>query len=130
MNVSAHVSEHHIARSALEVELRSQTFDLLVPCSAARAHRRIGWNRDVVIDRNIAHVHIINVDAVAALPNGWILLEFTDIALASSLEPPVTHVNLPVHRHSSCRTAADSNVPRTHAHLEINRPANLKCSLE
>src|SRR2546427_1851884 len=95
-----------------------------------RAHRSIGWNCDVVIDRNIAQVHIINVDAVAALPNGWILLEFTDIALPISFEPPVAHMNLPVHRHSSCRTAADSNVPRTREHLEINRPANLKCSLE
>src|SRR5438094_772728 len=98
-------------RSKIERSL-FRKLKLNVARSAARAHRRVGWNRDVVIDRNIAQVHIINVDAVAALPNGWILLQVTDIASPISLKPAVTDVNLLVYRHSSCRTAVDSNVPR------------------
>src|SRR5947209_20551180 len=84
--------------------------DNLVTRAAARANGGIGGNRDLVIDGNVAVIHIIDVDAVAALAKWRVLFNGMHVLFATSAEPAIAHKDLSANEYRSGGSRAHRDV--------------------
>src|SRR5579864_67601 len=93
-DLSGKISQPQITRSALQIGISVRALDRLIARSAARAHRRIRWHGDLVVHRDIAHVHVVDMNSVSFLAQWRVLLNFADVALPPSEQPAVANVDL------------------------------------
>src|ERR1022692_1928362 len=84
----------YIARPRLRVHIAACAFNDLISRAAARANGRIRGHTDLVIYRNVAHVHVVNVNAVALLPDRRMLLDLVDVGVPVATQPVVANVDL------------------------------------
>src|SRR5579864_1649657 len=129
-NLSRQASQLQISRSALEVGITVNALDDLIPRSAVRTQSRIGGNGDVVVHRNVAFVHVIDVDVVAFLAEGRVLLDLADVGLTPSEEPAVADKDLSPNHNRAGRPGAHGDVARACEHFQIRRAADRECLLE
>src|SRR5258708_37344105 len=88
------------------------------------SYRGVGRRGYLVVHGNVALVHIVDVDAVAFLPQGRMLLNLVNIALAIAHEPVVADINLAANDDRARAAAAYRNVAGAGLNIEIYRAAN------
>src|ERR1039457_2409965 len=93
-NLAGQFRELHVARPGLRVHIAACAFNDLISRAAARANGRIRGHTDLVIYRNVAHVHVVNVNAVALLPDRRMLLDLVDVGVPVATQPVVANVDL------------------------------------
>ena len=100
-NLAGQVRQLHIARSGLRVDVAVRAFNYLISRAAAGADGGIGGHTDLVIDRDVAQVHIIDVNAVAILADRRMLLDLVDVGVAVAHQPVVADIDLSADHHRS-----------------------------
>src|SRR3989442_10167380 len=107
-----------------------QSFEPLIARTGSCAHCGFGGSGDLVIDRDIVDVYVINSNAVAALPQGWVFLQLFHFGFLSAVEPAVAHVDSPNDGYSSSCSATYRDISRMGECFQIDRAADLKRTLK
>ena len=100
--------------------------DNLVTRAAAGANGGIGGNRDLVIDGNVAVIHIIDVDAVAALAKWRVLFNGMHVLFATSAEPAIAHKDLAANEYRSGGSRAHRDVAGMREHFQVDGTVDLQ----
>src|SRR5438045_6527664 len=118
-------AELHIARSSLDVHVAMRALNDLVTRAAAGANGGIGRNRDLVIDGNIAVIHIIDVDAIAALAKWRVLFNGMHVLFATSAEPAIAHKDLAANEYPSGGSRAPRDLAGMREHFQVDGTRDL-----
>src|ERR1700687_545671 len=109
-NLASQIFQLHIARPGLGVHVAVRAFDGLISRATARAYGSIRGHANFVVHRDVAHVHVLNMNVVALLPDGRMLFDLVDIGIPVAAEPMVADVDLPPNEDRSGRTGAHGDV--------------------
>src|SRR5882672_7732563 len=128
--IAGQTRELHVPRSSLQVDIALETFHRLIAAATVAANRRVFRNGDLVVDGDVAQVHVINTNVVTVLPERRILLKFVHVRFVATFQPGITLVDLAVNRYRVGRTVADGDVTGAGKNLEIDRSIDLERAVE
>ena len=129
-NLPGKLRQFHVSRTALQVDVSMRAFDNLIARAAVSTDRRLRRHDDFIVHRNIVRIHVINVNAVALLPQRRMLLNFAYVRVPVSEQPVVSDVDLAADRNRARRTAPHNDVAGVSLYFQFHRPADLKGFLE
>ena len=98
---TGHIRQLCIARSGLQIDVAARAFNDQIARAGMCANDGIGGHRDLVVDRNVFACHVVNVNAVAILPQRRMLLDLVNVGFAAARQPVITDINLPANKHRS-----------------------------
>src|SRR5512143_653853 len=124
--VAGEARQLHVAGTGFKVNRSLDALDTLIAAATVSANRGVLRDSDLVVDRDIAVIHIVDANAVSVLPDGRILLDLLHVVFRRFLEPGVAGMNLAMNRDCSSRSAAHGDVARAGKDFEIHRPIDLK----
>src|ERR1035441_562620 len=130
LKLARQVRQLQVARPGLRVDVAVRAFNNLVARAATGTNRGIRGHADLVVHGNVSHVHVLNVNAIAVLPDRRILFDLVDVGLAAAHQPVVAHVDLSTNEDGSPRTGAHGDVARTRENFKIDGAAHLQRPLE
>src|SRR6516162_3425096 len=76
------IRQANVARASGNLSVSARPFNSLVAGAAFGTDDGLCRHRDVVINRNVAIIHVVNPDVVSILPNRRILLDGVNVVLA------------------------------------------------
>src|SRR5262249_42538903 len=120
----------HVTRAALEIKAATHILHRLVTRAGARSYTCVLRNRDLVIDCDISHVHVVDANTVSGLVDGGIPFEFLHISTPVPHQPGIAHVNLAGNGNRTGGTATHNNVPGVRKNLDADWPQNLISALK
>src|SRR5208337_1077499 len=89
-------------------------------------NRGVLWDGDVVVDRNVGEIDVVDANAVAVLPNRRMVLQLLHLRLVVAAEPGIARVNLAMNRDRARSTVADGDVAGASKHFEVDRATDLE----
>src|SRR5882724_7717931 len=98
-DLASKARQFHVARAGLHLDIAARAFDDLVTRTAAAADGRFSGHGDFVVDGNVVRVDIVDVNAVAFLPDRRVLFDLVDVRLASAHQPVAPDENLGANDH-------------------------------
>src|SRR6266567_3221634 len=124
LNLASEVRELHVVRPSLGVDVAARAFDGLIARAAARANDGVRGYGNLVVDGDVAHVHVVNVNAVALLPDGRTLFDLVNVSLPVAHQPMVADVDLSTDEDGSRRAGANCDVAGASEYFKIDRPVH------
>jgi len=128
--VAGEIAQADIARARLEINARPHAFDGLVPGACLRSHLGIGWGCDLVVDRNVAVIHVADTDAITILLDRGIVLDGLDVCLSISRKPAIANMNASDDLDASGGSVVNGHVAGAREHFKIGRAADVQSFLK